>query len=258
MKYVVFSFDDGRKDFYTYALPILKKYNMGATLNVISDFVGGHAPSGFLSSENEFMTFDEIYDSYTYGIEIGNHSKNHTNELEMVDGFRLDDKNDEKKKYGFASPGSYVCNKNIDSYYEFVKDGKLLYIRSGRQIKRDGLFHAVLYVLLTKIKSPFLFWLYQKRNIINLKKDYKFYPSLAADSLTTAKEMKYVISRMKDNYAAIFMFHSILPKTALGYGKDKWFNDIDDFEEICKFCSEHKEIQVVTNKYLHEIMIGVQ
>ena len=34
MKYVVFSFDDGRKDFYTNALPILRKYNLLATVNV--------------------------------------------------------------------------------------------------------------------------------------------------------------------------------------------------------------------------------
>ncbi len=39
MKYIVLSFDDGRKDFYTYALPILKKYKLKAVLNVISNFV---------------------------------------------------------------------------------------------------------------------------------------------------------------------------------------------------------------------------
>lgn len=38
MKYITLSFDDGRKDFFTNALPVLKKYNLPATLNVITDF----------------------------------------------------------------------------------------------------------------------------------------------------------------------------------------------------------------------------
>lgn len=254
MKYVVFSFDDGRKDFYKNALPILKKYNLTATVNIISDFVRNHAPSGFLTSENEFMTLDEIKEASSKGIEIGNHSKNHTNELEMIESFRLNDKCLDENKYGFASPGSYVCDKNIAPYYELVKDGRLLYIRSGRQIRRDGFFHAVLYVLLEKIKSPFLFWLYQKRNIIDIEKEYKFYPTIAVDSFTTVKQIEYTITRMKGNKAAIFMFHSVIPKTASGYGKDKWFNDIEDFEELCKFCAEHNDFQVVTNKRLDEII----
>ena len=40
MKYVVLSFDDGRRDFYVNAFPILMKYKLVATLNVITDYVG--------------------------------------------------------------------------------------------------------------------------------------------------------------------------------------------------------------------------
>ncbi len=154
---------------------------------------------------------------------------------------------------GFASPGSEVCNKNIPSYKKLVESGKLHYIRSGRQIKRDGYFHAALYVLLEKIKSPLLFWLYQKRNIVNINKKYDFFPSLAIDSFTTAEQVKYVISKLKDDHAAIFMFHSVLKKDDIGYGKDKWFNDIEMFDEVCRFCAENKDVQVITNNCLCEI-----
>jgi len=41
-KNIVLSFDDGRKDFYEYALPILKKYNLVATLNVTTGYVDGN------------------------------------------------------------------------------------------------------------------------------------------------------------------------------------------------------------------------
>ncbi len=81
MKYVIFSFDDGRKDFYTNALPVLKKYNFTSVVNIIGNYIGSHAPKRFLSSNNEFMTIEDIKDSYEYGIEIGNHSMNHTNEI---------------------------------------------------------------------------------------------------------------------------------------------------------------------------------
>ncbi len=91
MKYVIFSFDDGRKDFYTNALSVLKKYNLTAVVNIIGNFVGSHAPKGFLSSNNEFMTIKDIKDSYEYGIEIGNHSMNHSNELESVANFSINE-----------------------------------------------------------------------------------------------------------------------------------------------------------------------
>lgn len=253
MKYVIFSFDDGRKDFYTNALPVLKKYNVTGVVNIIGNFVGSHAPKGFLSSNNEFMTLDDIKDSYEYGIEIGNHTMNHTNEISMVECFSVNDGKIDTAGYDFASPGSEVCNKNVAVYKKLVESGKLKYIRSGRQIKRDGYFHATIYVLLERIKSPMLFYLYQKRNLIDIKKNYDFYPSLAIDSFTNVKEVKYVVKKMKDNHAAIFMFHSILKKDDTGYGKDKYFNDIEMFDEVCRFCAENKDVQVITNRQLVEI-----
>ena len=50
------------------------------------------------------------------------------------------------------------------------------------------------------------------------------------------------------------MFHSILKKSAKGYGKDKWFNDIEEFEELCRFCASNSDVKVVTNKKLHELI----
>ena len=47
-KPIVITFDDGYVDNYTYALPILKEYNMKATLFMISD--AANTP-GFVSTE---------------------------------------------------------------------------------------------------------------------------------------------------------------------------------------------------------------
>ena len=84
MKYVVLSFDDGRKDFYEYALPILKKYNLTATLNVIADYIGREDLPNFASAGHACMSRDEILESDKQGIEIANHSSDHTNRIEAI------------------------------------------------------------------------------------------------------------------------------------------------------------------------------
>jgi peptidoglycan/xylan/chitin deacetylase (PgdA/CDA1 family) len=51
-KRIVLTFDDGHKDNLYYAYPILKKYNIKATIFVVSDYVG---KSGWLNEEGELL-----------------------------------------------------------------------------------------------------------------------------------------------------------------------------------------------------------
>lgn len=64
---VVLTVDDAYKSFYTGALPLLKKYDMKATLYVNTESVGNR---GYMSS-------DEIKAAHAAGIEIGNHTHTH-------------------------------------------------------------------------------------------------------------------------------------------------------------------------------------
>lgn len=64
---VMINFDDGYKDFYTNALPLLKKYNMTGTLFVVAGSVGYPA----------YVTWDQILEARDAGIEIGAHSMTH-------------------------------------------------------------------------------------------------------------------------------------------------------------------------------------
>ncbi len=67
-KPIILSFDDGYRDFYTYAFPILKKYNAKAVAYIIS---------GFLDDKN-YMTKPQIQDIYKSGlVEIGVHTVDH-------------------------------------------------------------------------------------------------------------------------------------------------------------------------------------
>lgn len=65
-KTVVLTFDDGYEDFYTAALPILKKYNATATAYIIAGKIGG-----------PYMTWDQLKEAQAAGIEIGAHTMNH-------------------------------------------------------------------------------------------------------------------------------------------------------------------------------------
>lgn len=65
---IVLTFDDGYRDFYTYAYPILKKYNVKATQYVISGFLGN--PNHLLQSQLEEIAKDT-------NIEIGAHTVHH-------------------------------------------------------------------------------------------------------------------------------------------------------------------------------------
>ncbi len=72
-KPVIITFDDGYRDFYEHALPILEKYQMPATVFV---------PSGLIDKEGvlegkPLMTWEQIRESIVHNIEIGSHSHTH-------------------------------------------------------------------------------------------------------------------------------------------------------------------------------------
>ncbi|MEK9178848.1 MAG: polysaccharide deacetylase family protein, partial [Patescibacteria group bacterium] len=64
----VLTFDDGYRDFYSIVLPILKKYNLKASLYIIVDYIGW---KDFLSKEE----IQHIIDSKL--VEIGSHTLDH-------------------------------------------------------------------------------------------------------------------------------------------------------------------------------------
>ncbi len=258
MKYIVLSFDDGRKDFYTNAFRILKKYALTATLNVITDFVGRTDLNAFESGNNEAVTWDEISEMHEYGIEIANHSANHSNEIDQITkGVDKIKRQLGINNVGFASPNSEINEKNIAKYKDNSFENTIAYIRSGNQIRRDG--KLITYMLSKLTKSPWFYYLYNKRNFINIMHSRReaergFYPSITCNRDNSIRQLKYLIEKLPDNNAAIIMFHSILKKDDAGWGKDRWFNSVGDFSEICKYLSGQSDVKVITNMELDKLL----
>jgi len=66
---LIITFDDGWRNQYENAFPVLKKYNFRATFFVVVDYIGG----------SKFMNREELKELINRGMEIGSHTMNHPN-----------------------------------------------------------------------------------------------------------------------------------------------------------------------------------
>lgn len=256
VKKIVLSFDDGRRDFYNRALPILKKYGLSSTLNVISDFVQRDSTISFPSSLYG-LSKEELLSCYSSGlVEIGCHGAHHLNKKNDI----LQNISDLKSMgiqescFGFASPNSVLTeqNKNEDGIGDLLEQGIILYIRSGVQIRREGYFYAALSLIDRYVHSNILFWYLNRRNVISDKENLTkiIIPSVAIFSYTRLAQIKSFINRQRDNTITILMFHSILNKKDDGYGKDSYYWDDEEFESLCSFLKGRNDIMVCKTKDL--------
>lgn len=103
-KPVVLTFDDGFRNFYTEAFPVLETHGYQATVFLVTEFCGLHNdwagnPAGFPRSE--LLTWGDVRELSKMGIEFGSHTKTHPDlsklsagdvENELVGSkFRLED-----------------------------------------------------------------------------------------------------------------------------------------------------------------------
>lgn len=66
--FVVITFDDGFKDNYAVAFPVLQKYGFIANFFITTDYI---------DQRNDFITTKQIRDLYNNGMVIGSHTKSH-------------------------------------------------------------------------------------------------------------------------------------------------------------------------------------
>lgn len=254
MKKIVLSFDDSREDFYTRVFPLLKKYNMPATLNVISGFVNGTAKMNMPSADNKAMTKEQVVECQQSGlVEIACHGAVHDNTKEGV----LQNIEDMKawgvnvEGVGFASPTSILTKDNIHAtgIDSLVENGTLSYVRSGIRTRREGLVYSAFTLLDSKIHSGCLFYHLNKRCIIG-NDCPTILPSVAINCYHTLAQVRKLIAKMHDGEAVILNFHSVLQKGDTGYGKDKFCWDERRFEELIKELNTDISLNVVTTKDL--------
>ena len=73
VRYVVITFDDGFRDFYTNAFPILEKYGFTATMFLSTGFIN----NGSRFKGGKCLSWDEVRELHNKGIEFGSHTVTH-------------------------------------------------------------------------------------------------------------------------------------------------------------------------------------
>ncbi len=255
-KTVVLTFDDGRKDQFDNAVKIMKEYNLTGTVFVTTSFVDKTHPfKTFLSADNQAMSIENCIYCKENGIEIASHGDMHKNtaqdiknSLKKLKAWGVYEEND---PVGFASPGSEISEKRLNDIEPLLETGELSYLRTGTRLKDKSPFYIFMYIANNIMKSKYLFYALNKNNINNkddLKKAKNFMiRSVAVKNNTPVTGIKHLINQSKENDIVVLMFHSILDKSDVGYGKDSWFYDIKYFIELCKWLSENK-FNVITLK----------
>jgi peptidoglycan/xylan/chitin deacetylase (PgdA/CDA1 family) len=78
------SFDDGMRNNYTSALPILQGLGVTATVYVATDFIGGRSPWIGSGGDGEMLAESELGELVAAGWEIGAHTLSHA-DLSVLD-----------------------------------------------------------------------------------------------------------------------------------------------------------------------------
>jgi len=71
---VAITFDDGYRDFYIQAFPILARYGFNATVFIVSGFT---RKGGLRREGKDYMSWEQVREAHSYGISIGSHTASH-------------------------------------------------------------------------------------------------------------------------------------------------------------------------------------
>jgi hypothetical protein len=259
MKYIILSFDDGRKDTYDIAFKLLMKYDFTASIHITTGFIDRTIENSSDFQNIEAMSLDNVIEMFHSGFDISSHSDKHINEEEDLRVSLL-----KLKKWGllqennvvFSSPKSKIYEGNIQEYRAMLERNNVRLLRTGNQLKRHGVIYVLLYLLQRLFQSNILFYLLNKKNILNIDK-YRIKNKLLVISATAVKyynsigQLTFFLKKIKDNEAVIFLFHSILYEKDI-LKKNKWAFTAEKFEELLKIFKSSKNIKVLNIKELFE------
>ena len=258
MKYISFTFDDGRKDNYTNAYPIMQRYKLTGTLYCTTGYIDGtwENSSKWYSSQAA-LSLAEIRQLYQLGWEIGLHGDKHTTSVEDLKiayqkilswGIKQD-------KFGFSIPNSSIDPKILNQVIQQCLGKEISYIRTGRKIDTSTINAKILFGLYRYVGIQWAYNKFNSRNINSLKSIQKtnIY-SLVIRWEDKQKMLEKFINQMPDNSWAILMFHSILPETHPLYGSDPWNWSEHKFDTFCHYTANEQKAKRVRVLPVNEVL----
>jgi peptidoglycan/xylan/chitin deacetylase (PgdA/CDA1 family) len=131
-KYVVITFDDGYRDFYTDAFPILNKYGLNATVFLPTEYISGRARS--FKTKN-CMTWQEVRELRKAGVVFGSHTVSHP-QLHSVSRAQLETELQHSKETIENELGERITGFSYP--YAFPEDDREFTMRLQTQLKQCG------------------------------------------------------------------------------------------------------------------------
>ena len=258
MKFIAFTFDDGRSDNYLLAKRIMDKYNFRGTVYVTTGFIDGTwEGQDILQSPTRPLTVEEINGLHSSGWEIGLHGDKHKTQkddmrtaLEKLQLWGITNCN-----WGISIPNSSTSEAEINSLLKSEYGKKIVYIRRGRKCNTARLKNKVLYVLYSVLKSKLAYRCFNADNVF-LYRDCNSsnVPSVVVKSNDSADLIIDFIKTRPENSVVVLMLHSILSSDHAMCGKDPWSWDEKNFETLCSGLKAMENIDALKVKTLMEIV----
>lgn len=237
MKYIAFTFDDGRADNYLLAKRIMDQYQFRGTIYVTTGFIDGTwEGKAVLKAPTRPLKVTEIKELDDAGWEIGLHGDKHQTQTDdmRIALDKLKSWGIEKGNWGISIPNSNTDETEIETIFASEYGNKITYIRRGRKCDTSMLKNKVLYVLYSVLKFK---WAYRQFNFDNILAfdsiDKSNIPSVVVKSKDDPKLIIDFVKHIPDNSVVVLMLHSILPSSHPMCGKDPWSWEEARFNELC-------------------------
>ena len=237
MSKICLSIDDGSLDGFTNIFPLLKKYNLPATFNIVTGYLDNNTDN--VEKPFTTLTWQMVREMYSSSIiEFANHSSDHTNDWDSIIAgrdlliSRLGLPFNEM--IGFASPESKLTGTELLSNRERFIKLSTLYVRTGMRIRS----HRMCRILARKIgRIIHLGWIYKiAYHDTLLDKDDKYF--LYSVPIMRDTTLNQVISLIKhaeaEERSIILMFHRIKKHEESRYN-DNWCWDYTKFESLLRY-----------------------
>lgn len=236
---IVFSFDDGRADFIE-SSKILSKYGLVGTFHITTGFIDGSFKTDAFGIDRKPLTIQELQQMKKEGMEISSHGDKHVmTSADFIESLRklkewgLIDNN----RVGFSIPNSKYSTEELEDFISKNKNS-LLYVRGGRSPKCYSFISKVNYVFYRFLKFQGAYNSFNKYNLIDNLAGKVIYSAVITKNVKYKNLISFINKHKKEDKVLVLMFHSVVDVP-----NNKWEYSKTDFETICKFVSNCKEIE---------------